>query len=143
MYQHILVPTDGTALSTSAVTNAVSLAKTMGAKVTVLTVVHRLPEMALGGSYTYMDEYRRHAQADAERRLSDAEQKAKREGVSCDAVKVEDRQPFEAIIETAEARGCDLIVMASHGPRGITALLIGSETMKVLTHSKIPVLVYR
>ncbi|MCP2080160.1 UNVERIFIED_ORG: nucleotide-binding universal stress UspA family protein [Methylorubrum zatmanii] len=143
MYQHILVPTDGTALSTSAVTNAVSLAKTMGAKVTVLTVVHRLPDMALGGSHTYMDEYRRHAQADAERRLSDAEKKAKREGVSCDAVKVEDRQPFEAIIETAEARGCDLIVMASHGPRGITALLIGSETMKVLTHSKIPVLVYR
>jgi len=77
-----------------------------------------------------MNEYWRHAQADAERRLSDAEQKAKRDGVSCDAVKVEDRQPFEAIIETAEARGCDLIVMASHGPRGITALLIGSETMR-------------
>ncbi|WP_407520350.1 universal stress protein [Methylobacterium oryzisoli] len=143
MYQHILVPTDGTPLSTLAVKKAVSLARSVGAKVTVLTVVHRLPAMALGGSYTYMDEFWRHAQAEAERRLGEAEEEAKRDGVSCEVAKVEDRQPYEAIIETAEARGCDLIVMASHGRRGISALVIGSETMKVLTHSKLPVLVYR
>jgi nucleotide-binding universal stress UspA family protein len=143
MYQHILVPTDGSPLSASALNKAISLAKTVGAKVTVFTVVHRLPAMALGGSYTYMDEFWRHAQAEAERRLNEAEQEAKRNGVSCDVVKAEDRQPYEAIIDTAEARGCDLIVMASHGRRGISALVIGSETMKVLTHSKLPVLVYR
>jgi len=72
-----------------------------------------------------------------------AEQQAKQVGVPCEVVKVEHGQPFEAIIETAGARGCDLIAMASHGRRGISALLLGSETMKVLMHSKVPVLVYR
>jgi nucleotide-binding universal stress UspA family protein len=143
MYQHILVPTDGTPLSASAVKEALSLAKTVGAKVTVLTVVHRLPTLALGPSNPYADEFRRDAHAEAERRLTEAEQEAKRVGVPCEVVKVEDRQPYEAIIETAGTRGCDLIVMASHGRRGISALVIGSETMKVLTHSKLPVLIYR
>ncbi|ACA16970.1 UspA domain protein [Methylobacterium sp. 4-46] len=143
MYQHILVPTDGTSISASAVKNAVSLAKTVGAKVTVLTVVARFPALPLGASNPYVDEFTRHAHADADRRLTEAEQEAKRVGVSCEVVKVEDRQPYEAIIETAEARGCDLIAMASHGRRGFSALVIGSETMKVLTHSKLPVLIYR
>ena len=92
---------------------------------------------------SHADELRRHAQAEAERRLTEAEQEAKRVGVPCEVVKVEDRQPFEAIIETAEARGCDLIAMASHGRRGISALVLGSEATKVLTHSKLPVLIYR
>lgn len=143
MYRHILVPTDGTPLSAAAVKKAVSLAKSVGAKVTALTVVHRLPVLGLGGSYAYMDEFWRDAHAEADRRLGEAEEAAKRDGVPCDVVKVEDRQPYEAIIEAAEARGCDLIVMASHGRRGLSALVIGSETMKVLTYSKLPVLVYR
>lgn len=143
MYQHILVPTDGTPLSASAVKQAMSLAKTVGAKVTVLTVVHRLPTLALGPSNPYADEFRRGAHAEAERRLTEAEQEAKQVSVPCELVKVADRQPYEAIIETAGDRGCDLIVMASHGSRGISALVIGSETMKVLTHSKLPVLIYR
>ena len=144
MYQHILVPTDGSPLSASAVENAMSLAKTVGAKVTVLTVVEQLPASAWSPhSLERADEFLRHAQAEAERRLTEAEQEAKRVGVPCEVVKVEDRQPYEAIIETAEARGCDLIAMASNGRRGISALVLGSETTKVLTHSKLPVLVYR
>ena len=143
MYQHILVPTDGTPLSASAVTKAVALAKTVGAKVTVLTVVHRLPTLGLGASQPYAEEFWRHARADAARRVGEAEQEAEQAGVACEVVTVEDRQPYEAIIETAEARGCDLIAMASHGRRGLSALVIGSETMKVLTHSKLPVLIYR
>jgi len=143
MYQHILVPIDGTPHSASAVKQAVSLAKSIGAKVTVLTVVHRFPTLPLGISSTYADEFRRHAQSDAERSLAEAEQEAERAGVPCEIVKVEDRQPYEAIIETAGARGCDLIAMASHGRRGMSALVIGSETMKVLTHSKLPVFIYR
>jgi nucleotide-binding universal stress UspA family protein len=143
MYPHILVPTDGTPLSASAVKKAVSLAKTVGAKVTVLTVVQRLPTLPLGPSYPHAEEFRQHAHADADRRLSEAEQEAKRVGVPCEIVKVEDQQPHESIIETAGARGCDLIAMASHGRRGISALVVGSETMKVLTHSELPVLVYR
>ncbi|AWN44743.1 universal stress protein [Methylobacterium durans] len=77
MYQHILVPTDGTPLSASAVKEAVSLAKTVGAKVTVLTVIHRLPTLGLGPSYPYADEFSRHAHADAERTLTEAEQEAR------------------------------------------------------------------
>ena len=144
MYQHILAPTDGSSLSASAVEKAMSLAKSVGAKVTVLTVVARLPASAWGGGpYPHADEFRRHALAEAERSLTEAEQEAKRVGVPFEVVKVEDRQPFEAIIETAEARGCDLIAMASHGRRGVSALVLGSEATKVLTHSKLPVLIYR
>jgi len=88
-------------------------------------------------------EYTRHAHAQAEPRLAEAEQKAKLASVPCEVVKVEHEQPYGAIIETAGTRGCDLIAMASHGRRSISALLLGSETMKVLMHSKVPVLVYR
>ena len=144
MYQHILVPTDGSPLSAAAVEKAMSLAKSVGAKVTVLTVVARLPALAWSPhSLQRADEFRQHALAEAERSLTEAEQEAKRVGVPCEVVKVEDRQPFEAILEAAEARGCDLIAMASHGRRGISALVLGSEATKVLTHSKLPVLIYR
>ncbi len=91
-----------------------------------LTVVARLPASPLGASNPYVDEFTRHAHADADRSLSEAEQEAKRVGVPCEVVKVEDRQPYEAIVETVEARGCDLIAMASHGRRGLSALVIGS-----------------
>jgi len=146
MFRHILIPTDGSPLSASAVEKAMSFAKSVGAKVTVLTVVARLPTSAWSGGpymYPHADEFRRHALAEAERSLTEAEQEAKRVGVPCEVVKVEDRQPYEAIIETAGARGCDLIAMASHGRRGISALVLGSEATKVLTHSKLPVLIYR
>jgi len=144
MYRHILVPTDGSPLSDAAVEKGVLLAKSLGAKVTVLTVVEPFPSLrALPQSFDASSEYRQHAHADAERCLSRAGEQSKRVGVDCEVVKVEHGQPYEAIIGTAGTRGCDLIAMASHGRRGISALVLGSETMKVLTHSKVPVLVYR
>jgi nucleotide-binding universal stress UspA family protein len=144
MYRHILIPTDGSPLSASAVEKGIALAKTLGAKVTALTVVEPFPVLrGAPQSYDASAEYTRHAHAQAERHLAEAEQQAKLAGVPCEVVKVEHGQPYEAIIETAGARGCDLITMASHGRRGISALILGSETMKVLMHSKLPVLIYR
>jgi nucleotide-binding universal stress UspA family protein len=123
----------------------ISLAKSIGAKVTALTVVEPFPQLVTipAELADAPAQYRQRAQAEAEGRLDEAKQQAKRAGVSCETVTVEHGQPYEAIIETAGARGCDLIAMASHGRRGISALVLGSETMKVLTHSKLPVLVYR
>src|SRR3954454_7228582 len=133
MYHHILIPTDGSPLSASAVENGVALAKALGAKVTVLTVVEAFPVLRdAPQSFDAPAEYTRSAHAEAEPRLTEAEQQAKLVGVPCEKVKVEHGEPYEAIIETAGARGCDLIAMASHGRRGISGLLLGSETMKVL-----------
>ncbi|MFL4990441.1 MAG: universal stress protein [Microvirga sp.] len=144
MYHHILIPTDGSPLSASAVEKSAGLAKALGARVTALTVVEPFPVLrGAPQSYDAPAEYTRYAHAQAERHLAEAEQQAKLVGVPCEVVKVEHGQPYEAIIETAGARGCDLITMASHGRRGISALILGSETMKVLMHSKLPVLIYR
>ena len=108
----------------------------------MLTVVEPFPAMrGLPQSSDASAAYMRYAHAEADPRLAEAEQQAKRVGVPCEILKVEHGQPYEAIIETADARGCDLITMASHGRRGISALLLGSETTKVLMHSKLPVLV--
>ena len=88
-------------------------------------------------------EYQKHARAYAETVLGIVSAACKSAGVVCDTLHVEHEQVYQAIIEAAEARRCDLIVMASHGRRGVSAVVLGSETVKVLTHSKIPVLVYR
>ena len=149
MYLNILIPTDGSPLSASAVEKGVTLAKTLGAKVTALTVMEPFPEMrgimepAYVALYDAPAEFTRRVNAEADRCLAEAARYAKLVGIPCETVKVEHAQPYEAIIETAGARGCDLIAMASHGRRGISALILGSETMKVLMHSKLPVLVYR
>ncbi len=87
--------------------------------------------------------YELHSEAEAARYLAEAESKAKALGVECNLVQVEHEHPYRAIIDTATKSGCDLIAMASHGQRGVSAVIIGSETSKVLTHSSIPVLVYR
>lgn len=145
MYQNILIPTDGTALSLAALDHGMKLAKEAGAKVTVVTVVE--PFHVLSTDSTQIAEtrmgYARHIKAEAERRLAEAGAKARALGLSCDVVQVEHDHPYQAIIDTAARKGCDLIAMASHGRRGMSALVIGSETSKVLTHSTIPVLVYR
>jgi nucleotide-binding universal stress UspA family protein len=88
-------------------------------------------------------EYEKHAKAHAEKVLGTVSAVAKSAGVSCETLHVEQEQIYQAIIDAASARNCDLIVMASHGRRGDSAVVLGSETVKVLTHSKIPVLVYR
>jgi nucleotide-binding universal stress UspA family protein len=138
MYTHILIPTDGSELAGKAVQHGIALAKLIGAKVTMLTV---LPP-AMITTDTEMIEIRKASmQKQAEEILGAVAKQAA--GFACETIQVEHEDPYQAIIDTADSKGCDLIVMASHGRRGISAILLGSETVKVLTHCKIPVLVYR
>jgi nucleotide-binding universal stress UspA family protein len=145
MYKHILIPIDGTALSDSAVDKGMAFAREIGARVTVLMTIEPAPivMMAMVQLTEQQARYHQHASEQAARHLGEALAKAKAAGVPCDAVQVDHDHPYQAIIETAASRGCDLIAMASHGRRGISALVLGSETTKVLTHSTTPVLVYR
>jgi nucleotide-binding universal stress UspA family protein len=145
MYRHILIPTDGSELSQRAVEQGVAVAKAINAKVTVLTVSTPFHVFAVEpGMVTDTPEgYARHAAAFAAKYLQAAKQTASAAGVGCDTLHVEHPHPYQAIIDTAAQKACDLILMASHGRRGISAVVLGSETMKVLTHSAIPVLVIR
>jgi nucleotide-binding universal stress UspA family protein len=145
MYANILIPTDGSELAGKAVRHGVALAKRIGAKVTVLTV---LPPFHTLTADTRMiedtpAEYKTRMNQHADKTLGEASRIAQAEGIVCDTVRVENEHPFHAIIDTAASKGCDLIVMASHGRHGISAIVLGSETVKVLTHCKIPVLVHR
>jgi nucleotide-binding universal stress UspA family protein len=145
MYTHILIPTDGSELAGKAVQDGIALAKRIGAKATALTV---LPPFHVLTTDTQMLEdtpaqYKVRMQEHAEKTLGAIAQAAQTSGVACEMVHVEHEHPYQAIIDTAKSRGCDLIVMASHGRHGISAIVLGSETVKVLTHSKIPVLVHR
>jgi len=145
MFKHILLPTDGSNLSQAAIQKGVQFAKSMQAKITGISV---MPEQKY---YMYQTdiivqvkkETVKQHKREADRNLSVIEKAAKDAGVPCETLCEISDYPYETIIKVAEKRGCDLIMMASHGRRGIGAILIGSETQKVLTHSKIPVLVYR
>ena len=140
MYTHILIPTDGSALAGKGVQHGVALAKRIGAKVTILTVLP--PDMITADRE--VDEIRKASkQKHAEEVLGAVATQTQTAGVACETIQVEHEHPYQAIINTADSKGCDLIVMASHGRRGISAIVLGSETVKVLTHCKIPVLVYR
>jgi nucleotide-binding universal stress UspA family protein len=145
MYKHILVPTDGTPLSDKAVQDGVALAKTLSAQLTTVTVskpfhVLTADTQMLGDTPAA---YKTRIAAKAQKILSAVSEIAKESGIWCATVHCEHEHPYQAIIDTAEAQKCDLIVMASHGRRGMSAIVLGSETVKVLTHSKIPVLVHR
>jgi nucleotide-binding universal stress UspA family protein len=148
MYKHILVPTDGSRLSVKAVKAAVQLAKSMGAKVTGLYVIPPYVPPMYGEAVVYVPEvspkrYKELSDKEARKALAAVEIEAQTAGVPCKAASVTADQAWQGIIRTAHAKKCDLIVMASHGRRGLTGLLLGSETTKVLTHSKTPVLVCR
>ncbi len=145
MYTHMLIPTDGSELAGKAVRHGIELAKRIGAKITVLTV---LPPFHIFTTDTQMIEdtparYQARMHEHAWKTLGAAAQAAQAAGVACETVAVEHEHPYRAIVDLAESKGCDLIVMASHGRHGIAALVLGSETVKVLTHCKIPVLVHR
>ncbi|MGA3305207.1 MAG: universal stress protein [Stellaceae bacterium] len=145
MYAHILIPTDGSELAGKAVGHGIALAKRIGAKITALTV---LPPFHMFTTDTQMLEdtpaqYKTRVQENAKKTLGAVASAAKAAGVACETVQVEHEHPYQAIIDTAASKGCDLIVMASHGRHGISAIVLGSETIKVLTHTKIPVLVHR
>ena len=145
MYTNMLIATDGSALAGKAVQHGIALAKRIGAKITALTV---LPPFHMFTTDTQMLEdtpaqYKIRVQEDAKKTLGAVASAAKAAGVACETVQVEHEHPYQAIIDTAASKGCDLIVMASHGRHGISAIVLGSETVKVLTHTKIPVLVHR
>jgi nucleotide-binding universal stress UspA family protein len=127
MYRHILIPTDGSELAERGVAHGLALAKSVGAKVSVINVVE--PLFAVTGDFASV--------------LDRVANLAKEAGVSCETIQVENVPPHEAIIATAEDKGCNLIVMSSHGLSGLSMLLIGSVTNKVLTYAKTPVLVCR
>jgi nucleotide-binding universal stress UspA family protein len=145
MYSNILIPTDGSELAGKAVQHGIALAKRIGAKVTVLTVL--APFHTLTTDVRMIEDtaaqYAARMQKSAEKTLGTAAALAQDAGVVCATIHVEDEHPYRAIIAAAQAKGSDLIVMASHGRHGISAILLGSETVKVLTHCKIPVLVHR
>jgi nucleotide-binding universal stress UspA family protein len=145
MFTHILLPTDGSPLSEAAIHQGIQLAKSINAKVTGF---HAIPPFHVFTVQTEMltdiqEQFEKDASARAEQYLAVIQQAAAAAGVRCDTTAVTTDHPYEAIIKTAEEKGCDLIVMASHGRRGIQGLLLGSETHKVLTHTKLPVLVCR
>jgi len=144
MYTNILIATDGSELAGNAVQHGIALAMRIGAKVTVITVS---PPFHVFTTDTQMIEdtaaqYQARMQQRAEKILGAVAHLSQAAGVACETVHVEHEHPYQAIIDTAASRGCDLIVIASHGRRGISAIVLGSETVKVLTHSKIPVLVH-
>jgi nucleotide-binding universal stress UspA family protein len=145
MYRHILVPTDGSDLSKDAFQYGISLAKAVNAKVTGINVTAPFHTFTLDSDALIdtPESYKKRTTAIATKYLEQVKEEATRAGVQSDTVHVEHEHPFQAIIDTAKKRGCDLIVMASHGRRGISAIVLGSETVKVLTHSSIPVLVVR
>ena len=146
MYQHILIPTDGSEVAERAVTHGLSLAKFVGAKITVIIVEERLGVLGVSGlaqhgAFSELTKLEEQIKKDATSVLDRVANAAKQAGVPCDTIHVQDVQPYDAIIATATDRGCDLIVMASHGRSGLSAVVLGSVTNKVLTYTKTPVLV--
>jgi nucleotide-binding universal stress UspA family protein len=144
MYSRILVPTDGSEISRRAVQAACSMAKLCGARVVVLSVKSPFPYSAI----SEMQPVPPQEFYDAQERMTtqwvqEAQAVAQQAGVACEGFAIEALHPWEGIIEQAKTQGCDLIVMASHGRRGLSAMLLGSETTRVLTHSALPVLVVR
>lgn len=147
MFRHILLPTDGTQFSQNAVDQTVKLAKVLGARITTLFV--KRPYLAAYYSDDLFLElplpngFESLSDKDANLILESVEKHCTEAGVNCSKLTMSSDVVYESIIEAATRNDCDLICMASHGRRGVSALLLGSETNKVLTHSRIPVLVYR
>ena len=146
MYRHILIPTDGSQLAHKAVVHGLSLAKAVGAKVTALTVEasfnpNDVPASKVNLMSAAFEEYAKHAREHATSILNGVADDAKAAGVECETVQLIQDHPYKAIVAAAKDNGCDLIVMASHGRGGIAAIVLGSVTAKVLTHTSIPVLV--
>jgi nucleotide-binding universal stress UspA family protein len=145
MYKHILIATDGSELAHKAVEQGFAIAKALGAKVTVVTVTEPWTAVVPGemGMAFPIDEYEKGAAENAGNILDIVKREAATAGVACETVHMADQFPADGIIATAKDKGCDLIVMASHGRRGISRLLLGSQANQVVVHSTVPVLVVR
>jgi nucleotide-binding universal stress UspA family protein len=145
MFTHILLPTDGSPLSEAAIHQGIRFAKSINAKVTGFHAIQPFHVFTLQTEMLEdnQEQFEKNASVRAEQYLAVIQQAAAAAGVLCDTTAVTTDHPYEGIIQTAEEKGCDLILMASHGRKGIQGVLIGSETHKVLTHTKLPVLVLR
>ena len=146
MYRKILLPTDGSALCDSAAQKGIDFAKFAGASVVAF---HAVPATSYliyteaGPSDRLAEQFERDARVRGERLVEALKSRAGDAGVACETLLLTNDHPWEGIIEAATTTACDLIFMASHGRRGLSAMLLGSETARVLTHTKIPVMVYR
>jgi nucleotide-binding universal stress UspA family protein len=143
MFGHILLATDGSDLSQKAIDAGIALARALGAKVTAVTVTAPLHSLLAHQAGVHFPDYEEKTAARASEVLAEVESAAGAAQVACETVHVRSQFPHVGIVDVAIDKGCDLIVMSSHGRRGVSAFLLGSETQKVLTHSKIPVLVHR
>jgi nucleotide-binding universal stress UspA family protein len=147
MFKHILIPTDGSPLAEKAINAGVALAKEMGARVTAFHAIEPPPTHLYGEGYlaerNLVQELERRARENAQATIDEVVAAAKAAGVPCEGVVAKSVVPYKGIIDAAEKNRCDAVFMASNGHRGLTGLLLGSVTQKVLTHSKIPVLVFR
>lgn len=145
MYKRILIPTDGSDASQRAILAGVDFAREVGAEVVGLTATPAFHVLSMDSEMLEEtpEQFAAVSEARARRILADVENAAQGVGVACRIEHAIDDDPYAAIIATAQRLGCDLIVMASHGRRGLKGVLLGSETQKVLVHSTIPVLVHR
>ncbi len=144
MYKRILVPTDGSDITSKAVASAVGLARALGAEIETISVKEPFPYSTMSEIQpTAPQEYFDAQEQIAQRRVNKVVDVCRAAGLQCAAHTLEAAHPWEAIIQHATRNGCDLIIMASHGRRGMRALLLGSETQRVLVHSTVPVLVVR
>jgi nucleotide-binding universal stress UspA family protein len=147
MFKHILIPTDGSPVSARAVKAGIALAKESGAKVTGYHAVEPVPVHIYGEGYVadkqMVAEFERRSRDAAKKRIAGLAREARKAGVAFDPIVETARTPYEGIVEAAKKRKCDLILMASHGYRGFSRVMLGSVTDKVIQLSKVPVLVYR
>ena len=147
MFKHILVPTDGGKLSFKALDLAATMVQSSDAKITVVLVTPNYPSMGGGDGYLLAAiaprDWEKNVAARIDRVRKDVEKRLADKKAAANFVSVNHDDVYVGVLDTAKSRKCDLIVMASHGRRGLSALLMGSETHKVLTHSKLPVLVCR
>lgn len=144
MYRSILIPTDGSEITGKAISTGIALAQALGAQLSTITVKEPFPYSAISEMQPippqeFYDAQERIALA----RVKEVVAAAEKAGLHCQGFTVEATHPWEAIIDHAKSQGCDLIVMASHGRRGVSALLLGSETTRVLVHCDVPVLVVK
>jgi nucleotide-binding universal stress UspA family protein len=145
MYKHILIATDGSEIASKAMTHGIDLAKALGAKLSAVTVTEPYEAIVVVETMVLIlpADYKKRCEENAAEILSVVTSVAEAAGIECDALHQDNRLPYEGVIEAAEKVGADLIVIGSHGRRGIEGLLIGSQTTKLLTHTKIPALVVR
>jgi len=145
MYKHIMVATDGSQIASNAVDHAIALAKAIGAKLTAVLVTEPYEAVAFTETLSVIDpsEYKKKCAQHANDVLSEVVRSAKAAGIACESIHQDNHWPYAGVIDAAEKAGADLIVIGSHGGRGFEALLLGSQAVKLLTHSKIPALVVR